>query len=331
MDRLREFSQKLDEVINRSQSFLLLPHINADGDALGSLLAFYSVLKKKGKEGVIFSTDKIPAMYSFLPGIENITDSMPDRLFDSTILFECPNYERSPAGDNFRTKTIVNIDHHPDNECYGDLNYVDSKASSVGEIFHNIFSILNYPLDQDMAENLYVAIYTDTGGFNYCNTTGSTHRVIAEILEQFPLNLDEISRKIYRESEFRVLKLLARLIDNIKIHENGIATAVLTRDMMREQGVGGADSQNFISEIFKIKDVHTMALLREGEDGVIKVGLRSFLLPINKVAAKFGGGGHPRAAGCHLKDFDDIYLGEKAIVQAVQEMFQSEERLDIDN
>ena len=331
MDKLRDFSQKLDEVINASQSFLLLPHINADGDALGSLLAFYSLLKKKGKEAAIYSTDKISAMYSFLPGIEHITDSLPDRLFDCTILFECPNYERSPAGNNFRTKSIVNIDHHPDNEFYGDLNYVDSKASSVGEIFYNIFSIMNYPLDQDMAENLYVAIYTDTGGFNYCNTTGSTHRVIAEILEKFPLNLDEISRKIYRESEFRVMKLLARLIDNIKIHENGIATAVLTEKMIKEQGVNSADSQNFISEIFKIKGVHTMALLRNAEDGIIKTNFRSFLLPVNKVAAKFGGGGHPRAAGCHMKDFDDIYKAEQALIQAMQEMYESGERLEVDN
>ncbi len=328
MDKLKEFSYKLDEVINNSQSFLLLPHINSDGDALGSLLAFHSILKRMGKESVIFTTDKIPAMYSFLPGIEQVENILPDREFDCVVLFECPNYGRSPAGDNFRAKTIVNIDHHPDNEFYGDLNYVDSKASSIGEIFYKIFKILNCALDIDIAENLYVAIYTDTGGFNYSNTTGLTHRVIAEILEQFPINLDEISRKIYRESEFNVLKLLARLIDNIKIHENGIATAVLTADMMKEHNVDGANSQNFISEIFKIRGIHSLALLRDGEDGVIKASFRSFLLPINKVAAKFGGGGHPRAAGCHLRDFDDIFKGEQALVLAMQEMYESGERLD---
>lgn len=329
MDGLIEFSHNLDELIESSHSFLLLPHINADGDALGSLLAFYFLLKKKGREAVIYTTDKIPAMYSFLPGIEDLENSIPDTIFDCAVLFECPNYERSPAGDNFKARKIVNVDHHPDNEFYGDLNYVDSKASSVGEIFYNIFSILNYPLDHDMAENLYVAIYTDTGGFNYSNTTGLTHRVIAEILDRFPLNLDEISRRIYRESEFKVLRLLARLIDNIKIHENGIATAVLTAEMMKEHGVSGADSQNFISEIFQIKGVHTMALLRDGEDGVIKASFRSFLLPINKVAAKFGGGGHPRAAGCQMKGFDDIYKAEAALEEAMQEMFASGKRLEI--
>ena len=327
MENLKDFTRQLKSLVNHSNSFLLIPHVNPDGDALGTMLAFYGYLNSLGKNTALYSNDDIPRIYKFLPGIDKIEDKIPTNEFDCVVLFECPNYCRSPLGDNFKSKKIVNIDHHPDNDMYGDLNYVDTTASSVGEIFYGIFRLLDYRISFEDALNLYVAIYTDTGGFNYSNTTYKTHMIISEILKEHKLDLDDISRKVYREVDFNVLKLLGKLIDKVKIHDKGISTAVLTQKMMDDYGVGGGDVQNFIREIFQIRGVHTLALLRDSSKGKIKVSFRSYLLPVNKIAARFCGGGHPRASGCKMDGYDDIYQAEKEVLKAMEETYDSGERL----
>ncbi|MCD4785547.1 MAG: bifunctional oligoribonuclease/PAP phosphatase NrnA [Candidatus Eremiobacteraeota bacterium] len=327
MNKIQKFALQFDKVIKSSNSFLLIPHINMDGDALGSLLACCLILKEKGKQIKVFTTDTVPSMYNFLPGVKYVTNTLPDSEFDCAILFECPSYSRSPAGNNFKAKITVNIDHHPDNDLYGDLNYVDTGASSVGEIFYDIFSCLEYPMNSEIATNLYVAIYTDTGGFNFSNTTNKTHLIISKMLDKFDLPLDEISRRVDREMAPGVFRLLGHLMENIRIHEGGVATSILTRDLLYRYGIDDADHPNFARHLFQIKGINTMALLKEKKDREIKVSLRSNLIPVNKVAATFSGGGHPKAAGCAIKNVFDIYEAERLVISALYKMLNSGERL----
>jgi len=329
MDKFEKFAGDLDLAVKNSKSFLLMPHVNMDGDALGTLLAFYHVLKRLGKEITIYTNESIPTMLNNLPGVEEITDELPDKDFDCAVLFECPTYRRSPLGNKFRAKIVVNVDHHPDNDQYGDINYVDTTASSVGEIFYYLFSKLNYPLTREVAVNLYVAIYTDTGGFRYSNTTYRTHQAMSEILRRFKLDTDNITRKVDREVNFESLKALAEVIGSIKIHEEGVATAILTRHTIKKYRSGDSDSHIFIKEIFRIRGVHTMAILRETTDGKIKVSFRSILIPVNKIAAIFGGGGHPRAAGCLLKNYSDIHKARSSVLKEILKALKTGEKLSI--
>lgn len=328
METLESFSPKFHEAIESDYTFLLMPHINMDGDALGSVLAVYLYLESIGKMPFIYTTDRVPAIFDFMPGIKKVSDSLPDMEFDCAILFECPTLSRCPCENKPNARRIINIDHHPDNTYYGDLNLVDPSASSVGEMFFRIFSFLGIGITREMAINLYVAIYTDTGGFKFKNTTSVTHSVVAKLLEQYEdLPIDEISRWVEREMEYHVLMLLGQIINNITVHRGGISTAILDKATMDKYCADESDVQNFMREIFRIRGVHTMAMLRENSSGAVKVSLRSNLIPVNKLAAKFGGGGHPRAAGCTINDSTGLQDAENMIIAAMRESIDSGDRL----
>lgn len=323
MEKLELFSRDFKKLVDSSQNFLLIPHVGIDGDALGSLLAVREALKILKKRVISFTSDVIPDSYSFLPGADELSHEHPLDSFDCAILFECPNYSRSPAGSNFKASKVINIDHHPDNTSYGDLKYIDPAASSVGEIIFNLFYLLKYPITRDMALNLYVAIYSDTGGFVFDNTTSRTHLAISRLLEMHHLPLNEISRKIDREMDASAFQLLGSLMQNVKVRGNGFASAILTREMISRHSIKESDLQNFTQKIFQIKGVHSLAFLREGNNGEVKVSLRSNILPVNQIAAKFGGGGHPAAAGCTIDDVHDIYSAENSLLKAMDDFLKS--------
>ncbi|MCE1245588.1 MAG: bifunctional oligoribonuclease/PAP phosphatase NrnA [Firmicutes bacterium] len=318
METFESFSLKFQKAVESADTFLLMPHVNMDGDALGSVLAVYLYLKAAGKKPYIFTTDRVPVIFDFMPGIDNVRATLPDHEFDCAILFECPSPGRCPCETKPDAKVIINIDHHPDNSIYGDLNYVDPSASSVGEIFYELFSILDIPVTREMAINLYVAIYTDTGGFKFKNTTSRTHKVVSKLLENHDVPIDEISRWVEREMDHHVLLLLGKVISNITVHSDGISTATLDRETMESFHADESDVQNFMREIFRIRGVHTMALLRENSSGAVKVSLRSSRIPVNKLAAQFGGGGHPRAAGCTINGASGLFEAERTIVNAMR-------------
>jgi phosphoesterase RecJ-like protein len=329
METFESFSPKFHAAIESSDTFLLMPHVHMDGDALGSVLAVFLYLQSIGKKPYIYTTDSVSSIFDFLPAIENVKHTMPDEVFDCAIFFECPSIYRAPSGPDYKAKITVNIDHHPDNEYYGDLNFVVPEASSVGEMFFRIFTCLGYPITKEMAINIYVAIYTDTGGFKFNNTTSITHSVISSLLEGSDIPIDEISRRVEREMDYHVLMLLGKVINKITVYDDGISTALLDRETMDMYKADESDVQNFMREIFRIRGVHTMALLRENSHGSIKVSLRSTLIPVNRLAARFGGGGHPRAAGCTITETSGLKDAETQILSAIRDVVNSGEKLGV--
>jgi phosphoesterase RecJ-like protein len=304
-----------------------MPHVNMDGDALGSALAMHQVLQCLGKEPYIYSTDEVASIYRFLPRLNNVCRELPDREFDCAILLECPNYKRSPAGDSFRARVQVNVDHHPDNLFYADLNWVDTETSSVGEILFGLFEELDYPIPPEAVLNLYVAIFTDTGAFQYSKTTHKTHWAIAKMLKSTSIPMDEVGRRIYRELDLNVMKLLGRLMLKAQVYPEGFAVVTLPKDLMEEYGVSDADAHNLVRDLDVIRGVHTMLFIRETSKGQTKVSLRSSLIPVNTVAARFGGGGHERASGCTLSM--PLEETEVKFMDAIREKILSGERLPV--
>lgn len=285
------------------ESFILLPHVGIDGDDLGSMIALMQALEKLGKRCALLSHEKVPLIFNILPDADRVLLEPPGERFDCAVLMECTSPARLP--ENFdvhaHADKIINIDHHPGNTLYGDYNYVDCKAAAVGEIVFDILGILGVALDYDIALALYVAILSDTGGFQFLNTSPKTHRIAAELLE-FPLNVDEISRCIFRGIDFKVLKLKGEVISTLTSEYDGrLVWGYITHDMMMRHDVEDQDIQQFIEDLNVVRGSQIFALFKEAPDNKIRVSLRSMSLPVNKVAMKYQGGGHVLAAGCTLE------------------------------
>jgi bifunctional oligoribonuclease and PAP phosphatase NrnA len=299
-------SHRLEEIaryIESKDSFILLPHVSIDGDDLGSLLAMKVGLEKLGKRATFVCHERVPLIFDFMPRIEEVSTSIPREHFDCAVLVECTNLGRLPEGLDIRkvADRIINIDHHPRNDFYGDFNYVDCGAAAVGEIIYELLRILGVPLDRTIAMALYVAMLTDTGGFQFSNTSARTHRIVAELME-YSIDADEISRHVFRTMDFNVLKLKGKVIQSLRQEFGGKLTwGVITPSLLEEFGVHDEDIQQFIEDLNVVRGSQIFALLKETKDGKVRVSLRSSTLPVNEVAIRYHGGGHVLAAGCTLE------------------------------
>jgi bifunctional oligoribonuclease and PAP phosphatase NrnA len=299
-------SHHLEEIarhILSKDSFILLPHVFIDGDDLGSLLALKIGLEKLGKKAIFVCHERVPLIFDFMPRIGEVATVIPQEHFDCAILVECTNLGRLPEGLDIgkMAGSLINIDHHPRNDFYGDLNYVDCSAAAVGEIIYEILRLLEISLDRTMALALYVAILTDTGGFQFSNTSARTHRIVAELLE-FSIDVDEISRHVFRTVDFNVLKLKGKVIQSLRQEFGGRLTwGVITPSLLEEFNVHDEDIQQFIEDLNVVRDSQIFVLFKETKDGKVRVSLRSSTLPVNEVAIKYHGGGHVLAAGCTLE------------------------------
>lgn len=313
---------KIIETIQLGKNFLAVPHVNIDGDDLGSMLALYWGFKKINKRIELFTADNIPYIYTFLPGVEKIKKEVPSgQTFDAAIILECSAMNRIAKNLNLTNLTgkIINIDHHPDNTMYGDLNYLNSRASALGEIIFYILKALDIELDLNIAVNLYTSILTDSGGFQYSNTTSDTHKIISELLK-FPVPVNEISRKIYKEVDFNSLKLLGFVLTTLSSKNNGkVVWAELTQKMLKDTHNFEENTQHFIDEIKNVTDAEISFLLKETPEGHTKVSLRSNIFPVNDLAARFDGGGHRPAAGCTIKE--PLFAAKKLLLEKIDEMF----------
>jgi phosphoesterase RecJ-like protein len=290
--------------ISRKNSFIILPHVFVDGDDLGSMLALAMSLRKMDKRVVLFCRDRIPDSFSMVSGLYPIHTEIPDERFEAAILLECSDLSRLPEGLDISglADTIINIDHHPDNTFYGDVNWVDPSSAAVGEMVFDLIKELGTPMDAGIAVCLYMAILTDTGCFQYSNVTARTHAIISQLMA-FPIQVDEISRKIYREMDYEVLQLLGKMLSGSRRSRDGrLVWATLTREMFRKTGAGEENTQHFIEDLAQARGAEVTVLFKEVDNGGgrVKVSLRSIFLPVNEVAAMFGGGGHRQAAGCTL-------------------------------
>ncbi len=308
---------ELIDVIKEADDVLLAAHIGLDGDHLGSMIALGEALRLMGKKVVSYLPETVPENYHFLQGLDKLSPTLPDRVFDLLITLECPNVARLPKGVDVKksAKVVVNLDHHPDNENYGDHLWIEPDAAALGEMIFDLLYSLDVKLNKTMALGIYVAILTDTGSFQYSRVRPATHRRLAVLLEH-KLPTDLISRSIYRHSRHEVLRLLGQVLSTVNLTpDRRVAWAEISATQMQELGVRPEDAQFFIDDVDRVAGPEVVALFREIGSNRVKVSLRSKYAAVNTVAAKFGGGGHPRAAGCVVEGA----LGEvrKKVVEAV--------------
>lgn len=318
------FMEEFVDVLRKAPKVALFSHISPDGDCIGSMLAIGLALQKMGKEVVYYNPNPIPGNLGFLPGSRCISQILPNPQPKTLLFVDCTDLGRVnlAKSDIQGNSTILNLDHHISNLNFGDINWVDARASAVGELALSLISQLGVEIDPDIATNLYTAIVTDSGCFQYSNTTAQTHRLTAKLMD-FGIDLASIHHNIFDQKPIAQVKLLQCALAGLEIHADGqLALITLSLEDFHKSGAEQELSDGLVNHVRSIAGVESAVLLKEVGPLEVKVGLRSNLwLDVNKIAAQFGGGGHKRAAGCTLK----IPLTEAkiSIIGAIEEALRS--------
>jgi phosphoesterase RecJ-like protein len=313
----------IGDALRQHDRFLVVTHENPDGDALGSLLAATLALGQLGKDAVMYLAGEtpLPREYAFMP-LEGLVREPPEDAAERVLLaVDCAKEDR--IGDDAarsRAALVINIDHHHDNTRFGDLNLIVADASSTGEVLRDVFAELGLELTPELAEPLYIALVTDTGRFQYANTTPKALRLAAELVEA-GADIHAVFQEVYESVEFAKLKLLARALARAEVLEGGrIVVSYLLRTDFAEVGASEPYSEGIIDYLRAVEGAELAVLVREQLNRgahAHKGSLRSSIdeLDVSAIARRFGGGGHRQAAGFST----DLPLEE--IVQQIRDGF----------
>ncbi len=294
------------EALRSHERFVVVTHENPDGDALGSLLATTLALRAIGKDAVMYLSGDtpLPAEYAFLD-LTGLTRELPSDVGERVLVaVDCASARRiSPEPDPVeRALLVIDVDHHHDNTRFGEVNLIVADASSTAEIVRDLLRELDVELTPRIAEALYVALVTDTGRFQYTNTTPKALRLAAELVEA-GADVHGIFRHVYETVQFAKLKLLARALDRAQLYEAGrLVISYLLKSDFEEVGAEAPYSEGIIDHLRAVEGSEVVALIREppGEDGPTKrISLRSSHdeFDVSAIARKRAGGGHRQAAG----------------------------------
>jgi len=302
--------KRVVKAIREHKKFLVTAHIEPEADAIGSQLALSSLLKRLGKQVAIIDQDKPPISCDFLPGIDSIkiagdVGGSKSPRFDCVLVVDCPTLDRAGRSADFITSgaTIVNIDHHVSNKMFGDINWVDNRSAATGEMVFEIFKEMRMKLTRQEAVSIYAAILIDTGSFRYSNTTAKTHLMAAELMKS-GLDTNMIYENLFEMKTYSVTHLLGHSLVTMKRSRDGkIVWMWITEDMLKESGAELKDAENFIGFARSVRGCKVAVLFKESRAaGLVKVSLRGKNgVDVNRIASKFGGGGHVAAAGCSIK------------------------------
>lgn len=291
---------ELKKLIEENKDFLIVSHINPEGDAIGSSIALALGLKKKGKSVYILNKDPIPDILKFLPYSKLISQKIPSREFDVMFIVDCASLERTGL-KGLKAKTTVVIDHHliQNSKFKTQIRLIDTKASAVGEIIYKLLNFLNAPLDKKIATNLYTSICTDTGGFRFSNTNFKALKIASELVKA-GAEPWKIAKEVYENLSFNQLRLLGMSLSNLK-KKDRIAWVTVTQDMFKDTRTSIEDTENIVNYPKMIKGIEVAVLFREDGKNSYKISLRSKgRVNVAEIARILGGGGHANAAGCTL-------------------------------
>jgi bifunctional oligoribonuclease and PAP phosphatase NrnA len=294
------------DALSANDRFLVVSHENPDGDSLGSMLATTVALRQLGKDVVMYLSGDapLPREYAFLP-FDDLVRHVPNDIADRVLVaVDCAKADRigPDPGLLMDAKLKVDIDHHHDNSRFGDVNLIVSEASSTGEVLRDVFRELDVVITPDIAEPLYIALVTDTGRFQYTNTTPKALRLAAELVEA-GADVHAVFQQVYESVEFAKLKLLARALERAQVIEGGrIVVSVLLRNDFTDVGAAEAYAEGIIDYLRAVEGSELAVLIREpprADGPTRRVSLRSSVdeLDVSAIARRFGGGGHRQAAG----------------------------------
>ena len=296
---------RITDIINQNRTFLITAHERPDGDALGSELALYHMLTARGKTATVYNQDQTPGHYRFLPGTSVIVNELPaTECFDVAFILDCSELERVGRGaDQIRKiRQMINIDHHVSNGGFCEVALLDACASSTGELIYRLAESMALTLTPEMATNLYAALLTDTGGFRYGNTTRDCLLIAGRLVEA-GARPQWISENIYESTPLAKIRLLAGVLETLSLGLNGkVGSMVVMQEALAKAGALPEYTDGFEDLPRTIMGVEASILFSELEADYYKLSLRSKRsFNVERVARKFGGGGHVNAAGCRIR------------------------------
>jgi phosphoesterase RecJ-like protein len=307
MNAMRAELRQISEVVDANDRFLVTTHENPDGDALGSLIATTRSLEQLGNDVAMYLAGRVPLPpeYRFM-ALEGLARDLPDDL-ERRVVFavDCANESRLGADPQALldpARLVIDIDHHHDNTRFGDVNLIVADASSTGEILWDVLRELGVDITPEIAEALYIAIVTDTGRFQYPNTTARALRLAAELVEA-GVDVHRVFQGVYESVAFGKLKLVARALEHAEVLEDGrIVIAHLDKEDFEQAGVEEPFSEGIIDYLRAVEGAELAALIREpptpgGPSRRVSLRTTEQDLDVSAIARKSGGGGHKQAAG----------------------------------
>jgi len=308
-------------LIDAAESFLVVPHLHPDGDALGSALALALTLCQLGKPTVdVVCHDPVPEIYRFLPASEWVRTELEARTtYDVAIVCDMSQLSRTGCHEPLvrSARKILQIDHHVPQEPFADVRLVDTSASATAEVAYRLLRAMRHPLTPDIATCLMTGIVTDTFSFKFPNTTPRTLR-IASHLQAAGADISAINEQVFETRSFSSVKLLGLALATLQRTPDGsIAWGAISRKMFEEAGATDEETEGIVNFVRSIRGVRVAMLLRETPHHKVRVSLRSRgTINVAEIASRFGGGGHENAAGCTLEM--SLSEAERTLVQEVQ-------------
>jgi phosphoesterase RecJ-like protein len=300
MTKNKSLAQICDAILIR-QHFVLTSHARPDGDAIGSQLAMAYALRAIGKTARLVDSDPPPPQFQSFPGIGEITISPSfDGHADAVIVMECGDLSRTGVA-GFEKYFVINIDHHPGNTHYGAINWFDESAAACGELVFDVIEALNVRLTPEIATHIYIAILTDTGGFHFSHITPRTFEICRRCTEA-GARPEAIARAVYDSSTLGRLKLMGAVLHHLELEARGhLACVHMSLQLLTDAGSTAEDADGLINLPLTVKEIEAVVFFKEIEPRNYRISMRSKGdVDVNRVARKFGGGGHKNAAGCSM-------------------------------
>jgi phosphoesterase RecJ-like protein len=313
--------EQIKHTLDAAERILVASHVRPDADAYGSAIAMGLHLKALGKDVTVWNEEGLTEKFRYLPE-SNLVGFPPEhgkQDFDVFLALDTSTKERLGRVLKAMGKvgTWINVDHHVSNHRYGDLNYIDDSAPATGQIVYDYLVETGATITPAIAGNLYAAISTDTGSFQYDKTSPHTFRLIADLVEK-GVNVPEISRKMYDSYPRRRLELLKALLNSARFDCNDrVASFSLSLEAAGKLAVLPEDNEGLIDHLRAVEGVQVAAFFEELPENKVRVSMRSKepRFDVCKICGLFGGGGHPQAAGARLAG--PLEQAEEKVLQAI--------------
>jgi phosphoesterase RecJ-like protein len=324
-DQVRKEFEDIAGLVRRHDSFLILGHIDPDGDCIGSMLALARFLRAKGKSIKCYAPGEIAGSYLRLPDADMLSPECELTGFEHRVVFTLDSPTLARTADLVKPSdglTIVNIDHHPTNERYGTVNIVGDTTSAAAILVYRLLSVMDRGgIDREIADYLYLGILMDTGGFRFQNTDAESLACASELVRLGARPHDLAHEFIFMKS-YSTLMLLAGALGSLELHcGDRLAIMEVTRSMIRESGGSMNDTEGFVDYPASVETIELCALFREIGPREVRVSLRSRSeLDVDALAERYGGGGHRKAAG--LTMHEDMETAKSRLTSDLSSMLE---------
>ncbi|MEC8929711.1 MAG: bifunctional oligoribonuclease/PAP phosphatase NrnA [Verrucomicrobiota bacterium] len=304
MKRRLKIIDRILDALKDCRTFAICGHMRPDGDCIGSQLALAYSLHERDRKVIVWNQDPMPEKLAFLDPKKLLATPKPRKSFDAVITTDCANYERlgTICSCIEQRGLLINIDHHSSNSRYGDINWINARSASTGELIHQLIKQAGWPITPLIADNLFTAISTDTGSFQYPTTRSTTYHAAAELVTK-GADLATICTEVYQSYPLSRVRLLKHMYNNFKLSQkNQVAYFWIRRRDYARAGAIPDESEGLIDHIRDIETVKVACLFEEIEPEITRISLRSKApaIDVSAIALAFGGGGHQAAAGARI-------------------------------